>query len=222
MSELICSNCGGKTKVSQKFCNNCGTPITKKGKNIEKDNGNWISKQSGAAKAIMGVIGICCIGISVLIIIGAMIPGGIQTDFNNASSIDNLSKKFSNDYYSFNYPNDAQIVNDSDLSSWITTINCHNGGTIEIWRSNSDQSLELETLDIITIIESNGKNNATKLGKIRVDGLEGDEIVAKYPSATVHYVLVRYNGELYEIKFYDSGITYKDMVLKSFKFNKLN
>jgi hypothetical protein len=50
-------------------------------KEIKKE-GNWFTQQSTPVKAIIGLVGICCIGVILIFAMGAMSPDGINTSFN--------------------------------------------------------------------------------------------------------------------------------------------
>lgn len=211
MSEPICNNCGSKLKDSQKFCNHCGTAITKQEKSIIKET--RIRKQPTVIQLIAIVL--CFVGISAAISYGIMISDGTQTSYDNSSSY-NSTKAFSNEYYSFEYPASAYISNNSN--SWITSVNDNSGNTIvEIWVSDSEQSLEYETQDLISTIKSGEGNKANLPSKLTVDGLEANRVIATYPTlGSKDFILVKHDGKLYEIVF---GKTLdKDMILKSFKF----
>lgn len=49
--------------------------------NTGEDTGNRPSKQSMPVKLILGIVGICCIGVIVLVVIGMLVPGGINYEF---------------------------------------------------------------------------------------------------------------------------------------------
>jgi len=58
----------------------------------------WISRQSKIVKVILTLMGICCIGLVILFILGSMMPDSMI--FGDISE----SKLFENEYLSFKYP----------------------------------------------------------------------------------------------------------------------
>lgn len=120
----ICSNCGNENKNTSKFCEKCGTTLVdttiKSKSNIESLKSSW-NKQSSGVKAIMGIAGVCCLGLIILVVIGGMFSPDVNTSnttltssenatTNNLTSNNNVSSKSNAsenalDFWATNYPN---------------------------------------------------------------------------------------------------------------------
>lgn len=94
-----CPNCGKQNKVTAKFCEGCGTDLTNVAatsisKESESTSGGpmgWWSKQSTKGKAAVGIVGICCLGLILIVGIGGLLsPDNTnatpQSSQSNASS----------------------------------------------------------------------------------------------------------------------------------------
>jgi len=104
-----CSNCGFESINESKFCQNCGVEIIEENPNdINHNSGTRVSKQPIATKAIIGVVGICCIGIIVLFALIAILPD--ETSNNNFDDTNTL------DGVKFNTPVGFTLNSSSDSS----------------------------------------------------------------------------------------------------------
>lgn len=88
----ICPKCGKENKDTAKFCEDCGTTLNEVGskqtteKKPKSSNGimNFWNKQSTTGKAIIGVAGICCIGLILIIgISGLMVPDKTTSTYSS-------------------------------------------------------------------------------------------------------------------------------------------
>lgn len=86
-----CPNCGNENKSTSKFCESCGAAlddaqIKSKG-NMDSINRMW-NKQGTGVKAIIGGVGVCCLGLIILLVIGAMVSPDVNTsNTTNQSSV---------------------------------------------------------------------------------------------------------------------------------------
>lgn len=87
-----CPNCGKQNKVTAKFCEGCGTDLTNVAatsisKESESTSGGpmgWWSKQSTKGKALIGIVGICCLGLILIVGLGGLMSPDQNTQ--NAST----------------------------------------------------------------------------------------------------------------------------------------
>lgn len=101
MKELakICPNCGKQNKITAKFCENCGTVLNdvahvsahNESKNTSGGLMGWWDKQSKGGKAVIGIVGICCLGLILIVGIGGLLSpenstATPQSAQNNVSS----------------------------------------------------------------------------------------------------------------------------------------
>ena len=94
MKELAkCPNCGKQNKVTAKFCESCGTTLndttTSSPKGSESTSGGpmgWWNKQSTKGKAAVGIVGICCLGL--ILIVGL---GGLMSPDQNTQNVSTQS-----------------------------------------------------------------------------------------------------------------------------------
>lgn len=74
----ICPNCKTSNADNAEFCQNCGQElgITSSGKTNRSQNtggvGGWWNKQGTGAKAAIGIVGICCIGLILIVAFAGM------------------------------------------------------------------------------------------------------------------------------------------------------
>ena len=82
MKELVkCPKCGKQNKVTAQFCEGCGTDlsnVTDTSTSTESENTSggpmgWWSKQSTKGKALIGIVGICCLGLILIVGIGGLL-----------------------------------------------------------------------------------------------------------------------------------------------------
>jgi len=103
MKELVeCPNCGKQNKMNAKFCENCGTDLSnvnstskpEKSKNASGGIMDHWNKRSTKGKAAIGIIGLCCIGVILMVAIsGLMAPD--KTTTTPYSSVSNNSSSSS-------------------------------------------------------------------------------------------------------------------------------
>ncbi len=97
MKELakICPKCGNENKDTAKFCEDCGTSLndvgntamTEKPKSTSGGIMDWWNKQSSGGKAIMGIAGICCIGLILIVgISGLMAPDKTTSNYSSPNT----------------------------------------------------------------------------------------------------------------------------------------
>ena len=95
MSELAkCPNCGKQNKVTAKFCEDCGTALSdvtaasapEESKSTSGGSMGWWSKQSTKGKALIGIVGICCLGL--ILIVGL---GGLMSPDQNSQNVSTQS-----------------------------------------------------------------------------------------------------------------------------------
>lgn len=85
----ICPKCSSENPDIAGFCQNCGEDL----KNVSSEkvksksiSTNWWDKRGTKSKAAIGITGVCCIGIILLMIIGAMLPDNNSTYSNSGST----------------------------------------------------------------------------------------------------------------------------------------
>lgn len=90
----LCPNCKTANEDSASFCQNCGNKLktTASDRNQTKPQnqkglGGWWNKQSTGGKAAMGIAGICCIGLILIIAISGMYSPDKTTTTNPTSSV---------------------------------------------------------------------------------------------------------------------------------------
>ena len=81
MKELAkCPNCGKQNKITAKFCEGCGTALSdvtatsapEESKSTSGGPMGWWNKQSTKGKAVIGIVGICCLGLILIVGIGGL------------------------------------------------------------------------------------------------------------------------------------------------------
>lgn len=73
----VCPNCSKVNKDSSTFCEHCGNPLpeeTQKGGFM-----GWWNKQGTGVKVGIGIAGVCCVGLIILIAFGAMFFPDLNT-----------------------------------------------------------------------------------------------------------------------------------------------
>ena len=75
-----CNSCGYENVSDAKFCINCGKKLEKTGEDVANDQNalsndkKQLSRPSALVKIIPGLVGICCVGVILLIALGAILP----------------------------------------------------------------------------------------------------------------------------------------------------
>lgn len=86
---VYCPNCGKENIDQNKYCDNCGkelnqSTITNMGQSSDKQSKGfqrWWNQQSTNRKAVIGIGGVCCIGLILLVLAGGiMAPDKTTTD----------------------------------------------------------------------------------------------------------------------------------------------
>jgi hypothetical protein len=96
MNELTkCPKCGKQNKVTAQFCESCGTDLNgvantsepKKSKDTSGGLMGWWNKQSTKGKGVIGIVGICCLGLILIVGIGGLLsPDNSNTTTTQSSS----------------------------------------------------------------------------------------------------------------------------------------
>jgi hypothetical protein len=70
----ICPNCNSTNPNNAEFCQNCGNDLKNVLPEIKNSGGasNWWNKQSTGGKAAIGLAGICCVGLILILAISGM------------------------------------------------------------------------------------------------------------------------------------------------------
>ena len=106
-----CPECGNQSLDSAEFCENCGkklpissgTPSGVDGKPSSKEG--WWNKQSSGVKVAMGLAGLCCIGLILVVgLSGFLFPDATNSSFSTSWDSTELDKTFSKDGLTFKYP----------------------------------------------------------------------------------------------------------------------
>jgi hypothetical protein len=221
----ICPNCGKKNVDSAAFCENCGEKLGAKEivKNT-KSQGNWWSRQSNGTKAIIGILGICCIGLIVLIVFaGYFAPNmsnTLTTPLNNNSSTSNTTttsnstnlNTFKGSGVTFQYPKDwNQYTSDSsdpdrivalksdkaDISLLSVFVEDAHGDGLEYWKKIQKDALSSND----TIISEKS---------VQIAGVSGYRLDYSYTNngggEHSNIIFVK-NGKKYELLFTTGSIS---------------
>lgn len=97
MKELakICPNCGKQNKITAKFCENCGTDLSnvrntsEPKKEVKSTSGGLMgfwNKQSTKGKATIGIVGLCCIGLILIVGISGLMAPDKTTTYSSPAS----------------------------------------------------------------------------------------------------------------------------------------
>lgn len=159
----ICPNCKTENPDNSVFCQNCGTELKGTPNIIKSDiksggeSKGWWSKQSTGIKAVIGIVGVCLLGLIIVIaIVGIFSPD------------QNLNSNFSNGGITFNYPNDWKNATSSETivsggSSLVDlgTLANSNGLTLHISNGNLSSYGTTATIAKMKDITKQGIVNGT-------------------------------------------------------------
>lgn len=85
----ICPNCKTENPNNAEFCQNCGNNLQDSVETGEKTKGgftDWWNKRSTGGKALLGLVGICCVGLIFIVAIGGMFSSDKNTSTTTQSS----------------------------------------------------------------------------------------------------------------------------------------
>jgi len=122
LSNTNCSNCGKSISIQSGFCNHCGTPTVKQEKIIEKDKKDFLKQPAGI---IIALVGVCCVGIFVLGIIGIMSPDNLSE--NTIGEQQNPTQVVNVDGYRFEIPKNYTLIGKDKLLNSIVLTNFTDG-----------------------------------------------------------------------------------------------
>lgn len=100
MKELTkCPKCGKQNKLTAQFCESCGTelkgtPNTSESKKSKDTSGGlmgWWNKQSTKGKGVIGIVGICCLGLILIVGIGGLLSPDNSNNTTQSSSVQSNS-----------------------------------------------------------------------------------------------------------------------------------
>jgi hypothetical protein len=188
----ICPNCKTENVDTAEFCENCGTELGKPtystpagNEDVKPKDGNWWSKQTSLVK-ILSVVGVCCVGLIVIIgLIAILFPDA--TTFNlDTGSVSDLKNTFSQDGLTFKYPDWQTTSSQSDIVSsgsnvnYLTTLYSSDGLTLHV--SDVDTSgygYNVEQVKDITKTNIQASSSAKLLSdtKTTVNGLNVYELI---------------------------------------------
>lgn len=124
----ICPKCGTGNPDTGGFCQNCGEDLknesssSKSNKTSNNKTTSWWSRQNKGTKTIIGITGVCCLGLILLVVIGGMISpdnttNNISTSVNTSSKTTTVdSSTFENQFISFKKPTDLTIKDNSNTT----------------------------------------------------------------------------------------------------------
>ena len=215
----VCPNCKTANPDNSGFCQECGTEL--KGKtnavksNVTTGNGltDYWNKQNKGSKAAI-VISVCCVGLILLVAIGAMVfpdkttttpnttPSTTATNTNPTTTPVSAVATFDNGIISFQYPTGTQINNATTDPA---------DGVYLVTSNNAPGNGVLVTKEDKTMYDANiGPDNSYNLeGTFKTsDGGSYKKLVETTPSYTngpgsTSFTLIDYevvkNGNYYEI-----------------------
>jgi amino acid transporter len=221
----ICPKCKTENLDSATFCQNCGEELPKYTYNVPSSedvplkskakSGNWWSKQTTPVK-ILSVVGVCCVGLIVLILlVGLIFPDA--TTFNlDTGNTPALTQTFSQAGLSFNYPGDwtPTTVQYIDSSSSIVQ-------SLGAFSSTDDLALDVNKQSMTETVASAKEATKTNLKTIpssqilsettrTVNGLTVYEMVVTYTDSNNNqvkslYVVTGKDGQVaYYLQFIDT------------------
>ena len=115
----VCPKCKTENMDNAGFCQNCGEELKEAVKVPLKDKtgfktkessavtGGWWSRQSTVVKAGLGIAGICCIGLILIVVLG----GFLSPD---KTTVSNLSSNFTGGNLTFSYPGEWTNASSSE------------------------------------------------------------------------------------------------------------
>lgn len=93
----ICPNCKTSNPNSAEFCQSCGQELgtTSSGTTSQSQStggvGGWWNKQSTGGKAAIGIVGLCCVGLILIIAISGMFSSDKTTSTTNTTTSTNTT-----------------------------------------------------------------------------------------------------------------------------------
>jgi len=122
----ICPNCKKENSDNSKFCQDCGNELKETTDSVKSDKtsgggiASWWNKQSKGGKTALGIVGVCCLGLIIVIAIGAMVspdknttttPSNTTTNTTPTTTPVSAVATFDNGIISFQYPTGTTINN---------------------------------------------------------------------------------------------------------------
>ncbi|EKQ50789.1 MAG: hypothetical protein B655_2304 [Methanobacterium sp. Maddingley MBC34] len=219
----ICPNCKTENMDSAEFCQNCGTELPKFSYNVppkedtpsQPKSGGWWGKQTTLVK-IISVVGVCCVGLIVLIVLaGIFFPDA--TTFNiNTGNTPALTQTFSESGLTFNYPSDwtnssvKYIDSSTSIVQSLGTLASPDGLLLDVSKQDMTETVEaakegtktnLKTIPSVQILSETTKT---------VNGLKIYELIVTYTDTSTNqeakslYVITGKDGQVaYYLQFID-------------------
>lgn len=191
----ICPECKTQNPDNAEFCQNCGHEL----KNVKSRNtassqmsngkSGWWSRQSTGAKAAIGIVGICCVGLIVLLVFAGSIlpdlsttnPFDTTTTTNTTTSNSNTTQKFSGGGVTFNYPDDWRIDSSGNKTAdKIVTIKSDKADTSLLTVYVEDTNEGLEYWKEINRNALSSGDTIIAEGPIKIAGVNGYHVDIKY------------------------------------------
>ena len=222
----ICSNCGQENEDGSKFCRNCGSEFKVK-KNVykisehEPEEKNWFKRQNNGVKAVIGIAGLCCIGLILLVVIGGMMAPDATTDTTSTSTSSSSTSSsasssslqtFNGGGISFQYPNNwNEYTPDGGLGDRTVALETQDGGysLLSVYVENSDESLEY--WKDISVNNQYSSNTVIDQESIQIAGVDGYRVDSSYYNSggtgyQIDVIFVK-NGKYYDLLFTTSSIS---------------
>lgn len=185
---IYCPECGTANLKYADFCQNCGNMLNTKKKDVKHKTMGWWNKQSKGGKLAMGMVGSCCLGIIIiLVMVGIIMPTVGQ-------------KTYQGNGVSFNYPDDMQISNgDGENGEILSGVNAK--VTMSIKKTNTPVDDRVEEIVIVSSYHSVLSDSDTNEASTSFATVAGtDATVVSDSFNTKHYIFEK-NGSTYEISF---------------------
>ncbi|MDO8869516.1 MAG: PsbP-related protein [Methanobacteriaceae archaeon] len=220
-----CSNCGHENEDGSKFCKNCGSELRVL-KNVykvsehEPEQKNWFKRQNNGVKALIGIVGLCCIGVILLVVISGMMAPDATTDSTSTSTTSSPStssstssslQTFNGGGISFQYPNNwNEYTPEEESADRVASLETDAGdySLLSVYVEESDENLEYWK-DIV-VNNPYSSNVVVDQKSIQIDGVDGYRVDSSYSNSgnsgyQSNIIFVK-NGKYYKLLFTTSSL----------------
>ena len=231
-----CPNCGERTPKNSLFCKNCGNDlkeVTKVQKSPKSGPMGWWKNQSNLVKGL-SVVGVCCVGLILLLLIGSIVfpdttttttatsPTSSSTSTPSVSSLET----YTGSGVSFQYPKEWTEYTPEELKvGEVVNLKTTKGDTsILTVYADDDSGEDLDYWKDIIFDAAEAQGTVTSQKDLTIAGVNGyrvDSISSSGSDTQFSQIIFVKNGKSYKLLFTSGSLSAInsdiDTIVNSFK-----
>jgi len=228
-----CPKCKEQNPDSSSFCKNCGSElkeVTKVQKSSKNGLSGWWGKQTNLVKGL-SVVGVCCVGLILLLFIGSIVFPDTSTTTTTPSSSSSTTaatsslESFTGSGVSFQYPKEwTEYTPDEVKATEVVNLKTTKGDTsILTVYAEDDSGEDLDYWKDVLLDATSSQSTVTSQKSLTIAGVNGYRIDSTSSSSDAEqsWIFFVKNGKIYKLLFTTGSLSAIssdiDTIVNSFK-----